>query len=107
MRKVDIENRSFTKILYVMLYLFLVTEVYGDSAVWQRLEEKEKTAYIQGYIDGVCYLLTTMYDTNPLWYYGAQELKDIVEKYYMDDKNEKAKLYESIFKALFEMREEE
>ena len=34
-------------------------------------------------------------------------LKDIVEKYYMDDKNEKAKLYESIFKALFEMREEE
>jgi hypothetical protein len=89
------------RVLAVCWYLFCIVELYGD-ATWERYTEAEKTAYVQGYIDGVCYLIKSMSVTNPLWYFTPEEVKIMVEKYYMIDKNKLTAIYEAILMAITE-----
>ena len=91
----------------ILVFITCAAMLFAGAEDWQRLTEAQKEAYVQGYIDGVCYLLTRIYEGNPLWYYAKVELKVLVEKYYMDERNEKEAVYLAIYKAIQKEQKEQ
>jgi len=84
-----------------------------DGRDWQRMTEKEKIAYVRGFVSGVennmaridyvyceelpARLQELIHQTHCFYFIWPEQIKEFIEKFYMDKKNLNVRLHDAMY----------